>query len=133
LHTAGISLAQSVPGAKERYFLSALYNTCRVGACSGSIPAPLARRGVCLAHYLDEAFTRATRAMRDCQTGQATEPRLVEWLLAQGDCAVQLLADGSNSYSGETRDRLLELIVCLNNIQEYVRHHYVARTSQESC
>jgi len=43
---------------------------CQTAACSAPVPASLVRHGVCLSHYLDEAFTRVARTLQLCQQGQ---------------------------------------------------------------
>ena len=109
--------------------LSVSYRTCQIDACCQRVPANLAQQGVCLNHYLDEAFTRTAAALQLCQQGQPVDPGLLDWLLAQGDFAVQLLSKESHADSVEQRSRLLELLLCLTNIQEYVRHHSISKIS----
>jgi hypothetical protein len=72
---------------------------------------------MCLDHYLDEAFTGATRALQICQEGQSLDSRTVHWLAAQGDMAVRLLSNAS-AESSDQRSRLLELLLCLAHVQE---------------
>jgi hypothetical protein len=91
------------------------------------VPAALAQYGVCLSHYLDDAFSQAAGALRTCQQGQPLDPRTVDWLLEQGDFTVQLLAKASTMQSLEQRSRMLELLLCLTNVHEYLRHHSVAK------
>ena len=102
---------------------------CQIDACCKPVPATLAQLGICLDHYLDEAFNQAAAALRLCQQGQPFDPRTVDWLLAQGDFTVQLLAKGNSMYSLQQRSRVLELLLCLTNVQEYLRHNSVARVS----
>ena len=102
---------------------------CQIDACCKPVPMALAPQGVCLDHYLDEAFTRAAAALQICQQGNPLDPRTVDWLLAQGDFTVQLLSKASNMHSLQQRSRLLELLLCLTNVQEYLRHHSVVRVS----
>ena len=99
---------------------------CQIDACSERVLPALQQQGVCLSHYLEQAFSQAATALRLCQQGLPVEPRMLDWLLAQGDFAVQLLSRKNQSYSPDERSRLLELLLCLSNIQEYVRHHAVS-------
>ena len=107
--------------------LSSQNRTCQIDACSERVPVTLVQRGICLRHYLDEAFTRAAAALQTCQKGQPLDSRTLDWLLAQGDFTIRLLSKESHLQSLEQRSRLLELLLCLTNVQEYVRHHSVSR------
>jgi len=78
---------------------------------------------------LDEAFTRTTSTLELCQQGHPVDSRTLDWLMAQGEFTVQLLSKESHWHSQEQRARLLELLLCLTNIQEYVRHHSVSKVS----
>ena len=100
---------------------------CQIDACCKPVPTVLAQQGVCLDHYLDEAFTQTAAALRLCQQGQPLDPRTIDWLLAQGDFTVQLLAKSNNMQSLQQRSRVLELLLCLTNVHEYLRHHSVSK------
>lgn len=102
---------------------AAIGRTCQVDACCERVPATLHVHGVCLSHYLDDAFTRSAAALQLCQRGQRVEPRMIDWLRAQGDFAVRLLSKDGLPLSLEQRSRLLELLLCLTNVQEYVRQY----------
>lgn len=106
---------------------SATSRNCQFDACCKPVPGVLGQHGVCLDHYLDEAFTQTADALRLCQQGEPLESRTIEWLLAQGDFTVHLLAKSSNMQSLQQRSRVLELLLCLTNVHEYLRHHSVSR------
>jgi hypothetical protein len=93
---------------------------CRVGACSALIPPTLTRHGVCLAHYLDEVFTRISAVQEECRQGESPDSRTLSWLSQQGDFAVTSLS-GDGPDSSEDRARLLELLLCLANLHESLR------------
>jgi hypothetical protein len=93
---------------------------CRIGACSTPIPSTLARKGVCLAHYLDEVFTRISAVEERCRQKELPDSRTLVWLRQQGDLAVKLLS-GDGPESSEDRTRLLELLLCLANLHESLR------------
>ena len=103
--------------------------SCQTDACSAPVPATLSRHGVCLSHYLDDAFTRVARTLAICQQGQALDAETVDWLAEQGDLAVRLLSQDRGKKLTEERTKLLELLLCLANVQEYVRHHSVAKST----
>ena len=93
---------------------------CRIGACSLAIPPELSRQGVCLTHYLDEAFTRISAVQERRRQGEWPDSRTLTWLTQQGDLAVTLLS-GDAPESSEDRARLLELLLCLANLHESLR------------
>ena len=68
-------------------------------------------------------------ALQLCQQGEPIDPGLLDWLLAQGDFIVQLLSQESHADALAQRKRLLELLSCLTNLQEYLRHHAVSKVS----
>jgi hypothetical protein len=78
---------------------------------------------------LDDAFTRVAQTLALCQLGQPLGTETVDWLIEQGDLAVRLLSGGGMAKSSEERAKLLELLLCLANVQEYVRHHSVSKTT----
>jgi hypothetical protein len=77
-----------------------------------------------VAHYLDKAFTQVAMALETCRLGRPLEPHTLDWVLSQGDLAVRLLSSEA-AQPAENRSRLLDLLVCLGNVQEYMRHHSV--------
>ena len=113
LHRANFSVRGSVVVITQT-------RACRIGACSASIPASLARQGTCLAHYLDEVFTRISAVEERCRQRELPDSRTLSWLSQQGDLAVTLLS-GGGSESSDDRARLLELLLCLANLHETMR------------
>ncbi len=109
----------------KRRLLSVLTQTraCQVGACSDRVPVTLTEHGVCLGHYLDDAFARVSSALEMRRRGKALDARTIAWLQAQGDFVVQLLSKDSAAQTAEERTRLLELLLCLANVQEYSRQN----------
>lgn len=95
--------------------------TCQVGACSESVPTSLGPQGVCLGHYIDQAFTRVDAALSSCSRGQLPDPSTLAWLKAQGDFTVQMLAGGGSALAAEHRTRLLELLLCLAKTHEQMQ------------
>ena len=102
---------------------------CRTAACSAPIPPGLGRHGVCLGHYLEDAFTRVAQTLELCQQSQPLDSETIDWLIEQGDLAVRLLSEDSMAKLSEERTKLLELLLCLANVQEYLRHHAVSKAT----
>jgi len=99
--------------------------SCRRIRCANPIPAALAVERLCLNHFLDEAFLRADHTLGLCRDGCAINASELEWLLADALAIVNNLDDRSAASNPGLRDRMLELLLILANLQEYVAHHSV--------
>ncbi len=98
---------------------------CRRPQCANPIPAALAAERLCLGHFLDEAFLRADHTLDRCREGCAINASELEWLLADALAVVNNLDDEMAQPDPEMRDRMLELLLILANLQEYVAHHSI--------
>lgn len=49
----------------------------------------------------------------------------VEWLLADALAIVKNLEEGASDPNPDQRDRMLELLLILANLHEYVAHHSI--------
>ena len=98
---------------------------CRRDACPKTIPKALASEQLCLDHFLDEAFVRTDEALQGCRSGRPVNPKGLEWLLADALAIVKNLEEGAGEPNPEQRDRMLELLLILANLHEYVAHHSV--------
>ncbi len=99
--------------------------SCRRVQCANPIPAALAAEHLCLHHFLDEAFLRADHTLELCRDGCAINASELEWLLADALAIVNNLDDRAAESNIELRDRMLELLLILANLQEYVAHHSI--------
>lgn len=97
---------------------------CRRTQCVNPIPAALAAERLCLSHFLDEAFLRADHTLGLCRDGCAINASELEWLLADALTIVNNLEEPA-APNAELRDRMLELLLILANLQEYVAHHSI--------
>lgn len=100
-------------------------STCRRSQCANPIPAALAAERLCLNHFLDEAFLRADHTLELCREGSAINASELEWLLADALAIVNNLDDQPADPGYELRDRMLELLLILANLHEYVAHHSI--------
>lgn len=80
---------------------------------------------LCLDHYLDEAFVRTEHALERCRQGRALNSKVLEWLLADALAVVKNLEEGADRPNPAQRDRMLELLLIVANLQEYVAHHSI--------
>lgn len=98
---------------------------CRRAQCANPIPTALAAQHLCLHHFLDEAFSRADHTLGLCREGATINSSELEWLLADALAIVNNLEDRTAESDLELRDRMLELLLILANLQEYVAHHSI--------
>jgi hypothetical protein len=98
---------------------------CNRAGCANPIPAALAGARLCLDHFVDEAFVRTDSALSRCREGQSIDPDGLQWLLSDALAIVKNLEEGADEPKPEQRDRMLELLLILANLHEYVAHHSV--------
>jgi hypothetical protein len=98
---------------------------CHRAGCANPIPKSLSGEQLCLDHFLDEAFVRTDHAMQSCRQGQMVKASSLEWLLSDALSTVKNLEEGAADPNPEQRDRMLELLLILANLHEYVAHHSV--------
>jgi hypothetical protein len=113
LEVLGYAMNQPIPGS------------CRRAECTKSIPVALANERLCLDHFLDEAFVRTDQTFDRCREGHAMTPGDVEWLLADALAVVKNLEEDTGEPDPEQRERMLELLLILANLHEYVAHHSI--------
>jgi hypothetical protein len=104
---------------------AAVAGRCRRSACPNSIPAALANEQLCLEHFLDDAFLRTDQTFDRCREGRAMNPADVEWLLSDALAIVKNLEEKASDPQPQDRDRMLDLLLMLANLHEYVAHHSI--------
>jgi hypothetical protein len=95
--------------------------TCRRALCANSIPPALASEQLCLVHFLDEASLRANHTLDRCRQGRDLDRKDIEWLLTDALAIVKNLEE-SNAEDSEHRERMLDMLLILANLHEYVAH-----------
>jgi hypothetical protein len=105
---------------------------CRADGCGNLVFPTLSAEGVCMDHYLERVFLQMGMAMEMCQQCRPVEFGTFDWLLSQGEFAAATLANKNSGASSMHRTRLLEVLLCLSNLNEYVRHHSVTLAARES-
>ena len=104
---------------------STIPRNCPTVGCEKTIPPALAGVQLCLEHFLDEAFARSDQALSRCREGRSIDKGCLEWLLSDALAVVKNLEEGADQPEPEQRDRMLELLLILANLHEYVAHHSV--------
>jgi hypothetical protein len=98
---------------------------CVRAGCAKPAPPALTRAALCLDHFLDEAFLRTDQALTRCREGSPLTKESLEWLLSDALATVKNLEESADEPQPEQRDRMLELLLILANLHEYVAHHSV--------
>lgn len=104
---------------------SGALGTCRRAPCARSIPTALASEQLCLDHFLDEAFVRTNDVFGRCREQTTVTSAELEWLLSDALLIVKNLEEGAGEGIPEQRERMLDLLLMLANLHEYVAHHSV--------
>jgi hypothetical protein len=68
---------------------------------------------------------RTDLALGRCREGRTIDPAGLQWLLSDALTIVKNLEEGADEPKPEQRDRMLELLLILANLHEYVAHHSV--------
>jgi hypothetical protein len=95
---------------------------CHVAGCSAEILPVLAGDGVCLNHFVAMVVERADQVRGACLESRPVEQQTIDWLLGDARHVAQAL---STSQPGFGNEQVLELLLCLANLQDYIRHHSV--------
>lgn len=96
---------------------------CRADGCARSIPPPLATQGVCLDHFVELVVRRADQVRLRCLQSQPVDEKTLDWLLSDAPHTVQALSNGSGGADSTDGQKILELLLCLANLQDYITHH----------
>lgn len=96
--------------------------TCSVLECKHEIPESLTAQGLCLDHYLEYAFQKLDLATQHSRFGQGVDQHTLEWLLVQVDCIVETMGGENIVLDPHKQSKLLELLLGIANLNEYVRH-----------
>jgi len=82
----------------------------------------LAGDGVCLNHFVEMVVAKADQVRGSCVESLPVDQKTLDWLLGDARHVAQAL---SASQTECWNEQILELLLCLANLQHYVRHHSV--------
>lgn len=102
---------------------SASARRCRADDCVELVPPPLTSQGVCLDHFVELVVRRADQVRKQCLQAQPVDEKTLDWLLADARHVVQALSNGGYSSAADDGQKILELLLCLANLQDYISHH----------
>jgi hypothetical protein len=96
---------------------------CRTAGCKDEVPPPLAREGVCLEHFVEQVVQRADQVRQQCLKAQPLDEETLDWLLSDAPHAIQSLSNGASPSNPAAGEKILELLLCLANLRDYIAHH----------
>jgi hypothetical protein len=99
--------------------------TCSALGCELETPVSLRVQGLCLDHYIDEAFQKLDLATDQSRYGEGFDQNNFEWLLEQVDHIVEALGEEAIVLDPVKHSKLLELLLGIANLNEYVRHQTI--------
>jgi hypothetical protein len=96
---------------------------CHMPGCSDAVPPALTQEALCLAHYLEAAMFQLETAAGLCREGQPVQAQALDQLHEQAEFAVQFLADGTADDTSCKKEQLLQFLLGLANLHQYLSHH----------
>lgn len=104
---------------------------CRIPGCTGTVPTILRMETLCPEHFIEHTFLSARQMLDRCAASQAVDQRTMDWLLSDAAFIARDLAQHARALPQSHRDLLFELLLCLTNLHDYVKHHSVTVTADE--
>lgn len=95
---------------------------CHMAGCNAEILPVLAGDDVCLDHFVEMVVAKAEQVRGSCVESKPVDQKTLDWLLGDARHIAQTL---SASPPERWNAQILELLLCLANLREYVRHHSV--------
>src|ERR1700733_13460182 len=99
--------------------------SCRIEKCEEQVPPALVAEALCLDHFLDQSFTRADFALDRCHSGDTIDRATLDWLLADAPITLNALPEFSPKHDPAQENRILELLLFIANLNDYIAHHSV--------
>lgn len=95
---------------------------CHVAGCSSETLPVLASDDVCLNHFVEMVIERADQVRGSCIESRPVDQKTIDWLVGDARHAAKAL---SVSQTESCNEKILELLLCLANLQDYMEHHSV--------
>ena len=91
---------------------------CKIPGCGCGVALVIAEEGLCVTHFLDQAFDRASTALAFSQRAMPLGASTLECLLDDAHLAAQLLTEPADPLETAPRERILEFLLCVANLHE---------------
>jgi hypothetical protein len=97
--------------------------SCHIVGCPDPVPPALTQEALCMEHYLEGAMHQLETAAALCREGHPIQAEALDQLKMQAEFAVHFLADGSGDDSSSKKEQLLQFLLGLANLHQYLSHH----------
>jgi len=94
-----------------------------VEGCTAGVMPSLTQIGLCLDHYLAEAMHHLGQALENCKHGVPVDSDELAHLIQEADFATSYLASPQTGDMNPRRERMLELVLGVANLHEYLRRN----------
>ena len=95
---------------------------CHVAGCDLEILPVLAGDGLCLNHFVAMVVERADQVRVSFVESRPVDQKMIDWLLDDARHVAKVL---SSSRLENCDEQVLELLLCLANLQDHIAHHSV--------
>jgi hypothetical protein len=92
---------------------------CRIPGCGCGVALVIAEEGLCVTHFLDQAFDHASAGLAFSQQSLPLDASTLACLLDDAHLAAQLLTEPGVPLEIALRERILEFLLCVANLHEY--------------
>jgi hypothetical protein len=79
----------------------------------------------CIEHYIVVTTQKLGSARDSFRCGVGVDPEEFDWLLAQVDIVVEMIGDETLDLGDEQRTKILDLLLGIANLNEYIRRSNV--------
>jgi len=104
---------------------SATMPPCRIPGCGEVVPSILRIETLCPEHFIEFTILSARQALDRCEGAQPVDQRVMDWLFSDAAFIARDLTAHARALPEKHREQLFELLLCLTNLHEYVKHHSV--------
>lgn len=91
--------------------------------CTQPVPPPLGSELLCVDHFLELALCNLEKAAELCRDCRPIDPAALDQLSLQAESAIHFLACASVDKSHLQKDRMLNFLLGLANLHQYLSHH----------
>lgn len=96
---------------------------CHIEGCGRKVPVALAREALCLDHFAEMVIAQTDAVRAKCLSAEPIDEATLDWLLSDAPHVIQALSKNPPESEPRNNDRILELLLCLSNLHNYIRHH----------
>ena len=97
--------------------------SCKMHECTQPVPPPLGSELLCVDHFLELALCSLEHVAGQCRDCQPIDPAALNQLGLRAESAIHFLACDSADKSHIQKERMLNFLLGLANLHQYLCHH----------